>query len=136
MTDVLTRHNSLMEKIIMEYGAMIRSAIDKALGSVPHVDDIVAEVHFAVFTTLRKLGEGWTPTRSFISTTCGACFTCISSLEASWRASSLETLTSSPTRIIPTPSSLAASTAPLTTAPGAKSPPMASTAILIGFPVD
>lgn len=68
MTDVLTRHNSLMEKIIMEYGAMIRSAVDKALGSVPHVDDIVAEVHFAVFLTLRKLGEGWAPPRSFVST--------------------------------------------------------------------
>ncbi len=68
MTDVLTRHNSLMEKIIKEYGAMIRSAVDKALGGVPFVDDIVAEVHFAVFTTLRKLGEGWVPPRSFIST--------------------------------------------------------------------
>ena len=68
MTDVLTRHNSLMEKIIKEYGAMIRSAVDKAMGGVPFVDDIVAEVHFAVFTTLRKLGEGWVPPRSFIST--------------------------------------------------------------------
>lgn len=68
MTDVLTRHNSLMEKIVKEYGALIRGAVDQALGSVPCVDDIIAEVHFAVFTTLRKLGEGWTPTRSFIST--------------------------------------------------------------------
>jgi RNA polymerase sigma factor (sigma-70 family) len=68
MTDVLTRHNSLMERIIREYGGMIRNAVDKALGSVPFVDDIVAEVHFAVFTTLRKLGEGWTPTRSFVAT--------------------------------------------------------------------
>lgn len=68
MTDVLTRHNTLMEKIVKEYGSMIRSAVDKALGNVPRVDDIVAEVHFAVFTTLRKLGEGWTPTRSFIAT--------------------------------------------------------------------
>jgi RNA polymerase sigma factor (sigma-70 family) len=68
MSDVLTRHNSLMEKIIKEYGAMIRGAVDKALGSVPCVDDIVAEVHFAVFMTLRKLGEGWVPPRSFITT--------------------------------------------------------------------
>jgi RNA polymerase sigma factor (sigma-70 family) len=68
MTDVLTRHNSLMEKIVKEYGAMIRGAVEKALGSVPCIDDIVAEVHFAVFTTLRKLGEGWTPTRSFVAT--------------------------------------------------------------------
>ncbi len=68
MTDVLTRHNSLMERIVKEYGSLIRMTVDKSLGSVPRVDDIVAEVHFAVFTTLRKLGEGWTPTRSFIST--------------------------------------------------------------------
>lgn len=68
MTDVLTRHNSLMEKIVKEYGGMIRSAVDQALGGVPCIDDIIAEVHFAVFQTLRKLGEGWTPTRSFIST--------------------------------------------------------------------
>jgi RNA polymerase sigma factor (sigma-70 family) len=68
MTDVLTRHNSLMEKIVKEYGAMIRNAVDKALGGVPCVDDIVAEVHFAVFLTLRKLGEGWVPPRSFVST--------------------------------------------------------------------
>jgi DNA-binding CsgD family transcriptional regulator len=57
-----------MEKIIKEYGAMIQSAVAKALGSVPCVDDIVAEVHFAVFTTLRKLGEGWMPTRTFVAT--------------------------------------------------------------------
>ncbi|MGB8958544.1 MAG: LuxR family transcriptional regulator [Candidatus Aminicenantales bacterium] len=68
MTDVLTRHNSLMEKVIKEYGAMIRSAVDTALGGVPCVDDIVAEVHFAVFMTLRKLGEGWVPPRSFVAT--------------------------------------------------------------------
>lgn len=68
MTDVLTRHNSLMEKIVKEYGGLIRGAVEKALGGVSGVEDIVAEVHFAVFTTLRKFGEGWTPTRSFIAT--------------------------------------------------------------------
>jgi RNA polymerase sigma factor (sigma-70 family) len=68
MSDVLTRHNSLMEKIIKEYGAMIRSAVHKAMGNVPCADDIIAEVHFAVFTTLRKLGDGWSPPRAFIST--------------------------------------------------------------------
>ena len=68
MSDVLTRHNSLMERIIKEYGAMIRSAVLKGLGSVPGVDDVIAEVHFAVFTTLRKLGEGWAPPKSFVST--------------------------------------------------------------------
>jgi DNA-binding CsgD family transcriptional regulator len=68
MTDVLTKHNSLMERIIKEYGAMIKTAVDKALGNVPCVDDIIAEVHFSVFMTLRKLGEGWVPPRSFVST--------------------------------------------------------------------
>lgn len=68
MSEVLTRHNALMERIVKEYGPLIRSACDKALVSAPCVDDLVAEVHFAVFMTLRKLGEGWAPPRSFIST--------------------------------------------------------------------
>ena len=68
MSDVLTKHNSLMERIIKEYGTTIRSAVDKGLGNVPYVDDIIAEVHFAVFTTLHKLGDGWVPPRSFVST--------------------------------------------------------------------
>lgn len=68
MSDVLSKHNSLMEKIIRDHGAMITSTVQKALGHVPFIDDIVAEVHFAVFTTLRKLGEGWVPPRSFVST--------------------------------------------------------------------
>jgi RNA polymerase sigma factor (sigma-70 family) len=68
MSDVLTRHNSLMEKIIKEYGAMISNAVHKAVGGVPCADDIIAEVHFAIFTTLRKLGDGWAPPRAFVST--------------------------------------------------------------------
>jgi RNA polymerase sigma factor (sigma-70 family) len=68
MSDVLVKHNSLMERIIREYGTMIRSAVQKALGNVPCVDDIIAEVHFAVFLTLRKLGDGWAPPRAFVST--------------------------------------------------------------------
>jgi RNA polymerase sigma factor (sigma-70 family) len=68
MSDVLAKHNSLMERIIREHGAMITSTVNKALGSVPCVDDIVSEVHFAVFTTLRKLGDGWVPPRSFVAT--------------------------------------------------------------------
>jgi DNA-binding CsgD family transcriptional regulator len=68
MNDVLTKHNALMERIVKEYGAIIRGACDKALVNVPCVNDLVAEVHFAVFMTLRKLGEGWTPPRSFVST--------------------------------------------------------------------
>ncbi len=31
-------------------------------------EDLIGEIHFAVFMTLRKLGEGWTPPRSFVST--------------------------------------------------------------------
>lgn len=68
MSDVLSKHNSLMERIVRDYGAMIASTVHRALGHVPCVDDIVAEVHFGVFTTLRKLGEGWVPPRSFVST--------------------------------------------------------------------
>ncbi|MEN6559527.1 MAG: LuxR family transcriptional regulator [Acidobacteriota bacterium] len=68
MSDVLEKHNSLMERIIRDYGAMITLTVNKALGGAPRVEDIVAEVHFAVFTTLRKLGEGWAPPRSFVST--------------------------------------------------------------------
>jgi RNA polymerase sigma factor (sigma-70 family) len=68
MSDVLTKHNSLMERIVKEYGPVIQAACDKALVNAPCVDDLVAEVHFAVFTTLRKLGEGWAPPRSFVST--------------------------------------------------------------------
>jgi RNA polymerase sigma factor (sigma-70 family) len=68
MNDVLTKHNALMERIVKEYGPIIRNACDKALVNVPCVDDLVAEVHFAVFMTLRKLGEGWAPPRSFVAT--------------------------------------------------------------------
>ncbi|MCU0244174.1 MAG: LuxR family transcriptional regulator [Acidobacteria bacterium] len=66
MNDVLKKHNSLMERIVREHGTMIRSAVHKAMGNIPWAEDIVSEVHFAVFTTLRKLGDGWTPPRSFV----------------------------------------------------------------------
>lgn len=68
MSDVLTKHNALMEQIVKEYGPLIRGACDKALVNAPCVDDLVAEVHFAVFMTLRKLGDGWAPPRSFVAT--------------------------------------------------------------------
>jgi RNA polymerase sigma factor (sigma-70 family) len=68
MNDVLAKHNSLMERIVKEYGSMIKSAVFKTIGNVPHAEDIVAEVHFTVFTTLRKLGDGWVPPRTFVST--------------------------------------------------------------------
>jgi RNA polymerase sigma factor (sigma-70 family) len=66
MNSVLTNQNSLMEKILREHGAMIRGAVYKAVGGQACAEDIMSEVHFAVFLTLRKLGEGWTPPRSFI----------------------------------------------------------------------
>jgi RNA polymerase sigma factor (sigma-70 family) len=66
MNAVIMQENSLMEKIIGEYGAMIRSAVRQASGGLPCADDIVAEVYFAILLTLRKLGDGWTPPRSFI----------------------------------------------------------------------
>jgi RNA polymerase sigma factor (sigma-70 family) len=67
MNDVLTKHNSLMEKIVRDHGAMIRTAVHKALAGQPSTEDVISEVHFAVFMTLRKLGEGWAPPRSFIT---------------------------------------------------------------------
>jgi RNA polymerase sigma factor (sigma-70 family) len=66
MTDVLANQNSLMEKILREHGAMIRGAVYKALGGQPCTDDIMSEVHFAVFMTMRKLGGDWNPPKSFI----------------------------------------------------------------------
>jgi RNA polymerase sigma factor (sigma-70 family) len=67
MSTVLIKHNALMVRIVREYGAMIRGDVDKALGGLPCADDVISEVHFAVFMTLRKLGDGWTPPRSFVS---------------------------------------------------------------------
>ena len=67
MNDVLKKHNSLMEKIVREHGSMIRGAVQKAMGDLPCAEDVVSEIHFAVFTTLRKIGDGWTPPRSFVS---------------------------------------------------------------------
>jgi hypothetical protein len=67
MSTVLIKHNSLMESIVREYGAMIRGEVGKALGRLPGAEDVISEIHFAVFMTLRKLGDGWTPSRSFVS---------------------------------------------------------------------
>jgi RNA polymerase sigma factor (sigma-70 family) len=68
MNPILMKHNSLMERIVREYGGMIRSAVQKSLGLMAPTEDLIGEIHFAVFMTLRKLGEGWTPPRSFIAT--------------------------------------------------------------------
>jgi RNA polymerase sigma factor (sigma-70 family) len=66
MTDVLMNQNSLMERILREHGAAIRGAVHKALGGLPATDDVMSEVHFAVFLTMKKLGGDWNPPRSFI----------------------------------------------------------------------
>ena len=68
MSDVLTKHNSLMEKIVREYGTMIRNAVYKVSDALPSPEDVVSEVHFAIFMTLRKLGTGWAPPRNFVAT--------------------------------------------------------------------
>lgn len=68
MNPILMKHNSLMERIVREYGGLIRSAVHKSLGVMAPTEDVIAEIHFSVFLTLRKLGEGWTPPRSFVST--------------------------------------------------------------------
>ena len=67
MSTVLMKHNSLMASIVREYGSMIRGEVGKVLGGLAGAEDIISEVHFAVFMTLRKLGDGWTPSRSFVS---------------------------------------------------------------------
>ncbi len=66
MNAVLAEQNLLMEKIFREYGPMIRAAVSRASNGLPCPEDIISEVYFAVFLTLRKLGDGWTPPRSFI----------------------------------------------------------------------
>jgi RNA polymerase sigma factor (sigma-70 family) len=66
MTDVLTKQNSLMERILREHGALIRGAVHKALGGSPATDDVMSEVHFAVFLTMKKVGADWNPPRSFL----------------------------------------------------------------------
>ena len=68
MKDILTEHNSLMEKIIQDYGGLIKSAVAKAACGQPWGDDVISEVYFAVLLTVRKFGAGWTPPRSFIFT--------------------------------------------------------------------
>src|SRR5512139_3132385 len=68
MNPILMKHNSLMERIVREYGPMIRDAVHKSLGALAPVEDLIGEIHFAVFMTLRKLGDGWTPPRSFVNT--------------------------------------------------------------------
>ena len=68
MNPILMKHNSLMERIVREYGGVIRTAVQKSLGVMAPTEDLIGEIHFAVFMTLRKLGEGWTPPRSFVST--------------------------------------------------------------------
>ena len=68
MNPILMKHNSLMERIVREYGGTIRTAVQKSLGVMAPTEDLIGEIHFAVFMTLRKLGEGWSPPRSFVST--------------------------------------------------------------------
>lgn len=68
MNSILAEQNSLMEKIMRNYGSLIKGAVYKATCGQPCSDDIVSEVYFAVLLTLRKFGTGWTPPRSFIFT--------------------------------------------------------------------
>ena len=68
MTDFLEEQNSLMEKIMRDYGSMIRGAVCKAACGQPWGEDVVSEVYFAVLLTVRKFGTDWTPPKSFIFT--------------------------------------------------------------------
>ena len=66
MKSILEEQNSLMEKILRDYGSLIKGAVYKATRGLSCSEDILSEVHFAVLLTLRKFGTGWTPPRSFI----------------------------------------------------------------------
>jgi RNA polymerase sigma factor (sigma-70 family) len=68
MNSILAEQNSLMEKIMRDYGSLIKGAVYKAMCGQPCSDDIVSEVYFAVLLTVRKFGTGWNPPRSFIFT--------------------------------------------------------------------
>jgi RNA polymerase sigma factor (sigma-70 family) len=68
MSNTLAEQNSLMEKIMKDYGSLIRGAVHKAVRGQFCGDDIISEVYFAVLLTVRKFGTGWTPPRSFIFT--------------------------------------------------------------------
>ncbi len=68
MNNILAEQNSLMEKIMRDYGSLIKGAVYKAMCGQPCGDDIISEVYFAVLLTVRKFGTGWTPPRSFIFT--------------------------------------------------------------------
>jgi RNA polymerase sigma factor (sigma-70 family) len=66
MKDIPAEHDSLMEKIVREYGGLIKAAVAKAACGQPWADDIISEVYFAVLLTVRKFGADWTPPRSFL----------------------------------------------------------------------
>jgi RNA polymerase sigma factor (sigma-70 family) len=68
MKGIPAEHDSLMGKIMMDYGGLIKAAVYKATSGHPCGDDIISEVYFAVLLTVRKFGTGWTPPRSFIFT--------------------------------------------------------------------
>ena len=66
MADLISEQNILMEKIIRDYGALIRGAVSRAIRGRPGSEDVESEVHFAVLLTVRKFGTGWNPPKSFI----------------------------------------------------------------------
>jgi RNA polymerase sigma factor (sigma-70 family) len=66
MKSILEEQNSLMERILRDYGSLIRGAVHRATQGLSCSDDVLSEVYFAVLLTVRKLGTGWTPPRSFI----------------------------------------------------------------------
>jgi DNA-binding CsgD family transcriptional regulator len=68
VSDVLARHTALMERVLREYGALIRSSVITVAGASPCLDSLLSEAHFSVFSTLWKFGAGWNPPRSLIST--------------------------------------------------------------------
>jgi RNA polymerase sigma factor (sigma-70 family) len=68
MRNILEEQNSLLERILKDYGSLIKGAVSRATRGLACSEDVLSEVYFAVLLTIRKLGTGWTPPRSFIFT--------------------------------------------------------------------
>jgi RNA polymerase sigma factor (sigma-70 family) len=66
MYGALSEQDYLMERIMKDYGPLIKRAVSQASsGTLPEYD-ILSEVTFAIFLTMKKLGAEWTPPKSFI----------------------------------------------------------------------
>lgn len=67
MNDVVQAHTALMSRIVLDYGKAIRSAVVAvAGGDETGVEELISEIHFAVFSALRKQAKSWAPSKMFV----------------------------------------------------------------------